>query len=201
VSSSPLVSPGKQLWIADEEAPADYAGRIADGWRRAASGMIELARLCAEADGRLTPAQKRFLVERLPFDRPTFSKLVRVGRDARLRDPSLQALVPPHYTVAYPVSRLTDEELDLAVGEGVIHPGMTRSGLQRWLRARREPRPTTPDDGRPAGDGLLDRLRAAWDAAGGLKTLWAEASPEARERFVYDVLGYRPAATAERAGG
>ena len=100
--------------------------------------MMAVARLCAEADGHLTTAQKSELIEALPFGAPTFSKLLRIGTDTRLYTPDVQRLLPAHYTITYAVTLLTDEELKLAIADKVIHPDMTRTELLSWRSSHRE---------------------------------------------------------------
>ncbi len=86
---------------------------------------------------RLTTAQKRELIQALPFGDPTFSKFAQIGADTRLHAPEVQRLLPPHYTTTYAVTLLTDEELNLAIAEKVIHPDMKRAKLQRWRNSHR----------------------------------------------------------------
>jgi hypothetical protein len=108
--------------IADVSPARRYAARIVNSWRHAADGMMEVARLCSEASERLTVSEKKQLFKRLPFKEPTFSKFVHIGKDARLQRLHAQRLLPPHYTIAYPLTRLTDEQLQTAVKQGVINP-------------------------------------------------------------------------------
>jgi hypothetical protein len=96
--------------------------------------MMEVARLCAEADARLTTAQKSELIEASPFGAATFSKFLRIGTDARLHTADMQRLLPAHYTTTYAITKLTDEELRWAIAEKVIHPDMKRAELQKWHR-------------------------------------------------------------------
>jgi hypothetical protein len=115
-----------------------YNGQIGDGWRRVVQGMMGVARLCAEADARLTTAQKLELIEALPFGAATFSKLLRIGTDTRLHTPGIQRLLPAHYTITYAVTLLTDEELKLAIADKVIHLDMNRAELLSWRSSHRE---------------------------------------------------------------
>src|ERR1043165_4365561 len=99
-----FVSPGKapnglpgQLLLPDE-----YADRIERQWRNVATATFDLALLCAEANESLNAAQKKTLIEQLPFNQPTFSKLAALGSDKRLQREDMRAILPPHYTVNYP---------------------------------------------------------------------------------------------------
>jgi hypothetical protein len=123
--------PGKDepACIADVSPARSYAARIVNSWRHAADGMMEVARLCSEASERLAVSEKKQLIKRLPFKEPTFSKFVRIGKDARLQRLHARRLLPPHYTIAYPLTRLTDEQLQTAVKQGVINPDMKRADL------------------------------------------------------------------------
>jgi hypothetical protein len=174
-----------------------YVARIGDSWRRAAEGMMEVARLCFEASEQLTVSDKRQLIQQLPFEEPAFSKFVQIGKDARLHALHARGLLPPHYTIAYLLTRLTDEQLKTAVSHKVIKPDMTRAELQDWLKAGRGwLQPDRPDirDRRGAGvvaaqdEDAFATLAAAWSAAPDLQTAWTNATDAARERFVREVL-------------
>jgi hypothetical protein len=90
--------PGKDepASIADASPARSYAARIVNSWRHAADGMMEVTRLCCEANERLTVREKKKLIERLPFKEPTFSKFVQIGKDARLQSLHARRLLPPH---------------------------------------------------------------------------------------------------------
>jgi hypothetical protein len=115
----------------------DFARPIEENWYRASSSIFKVAKLCAEAKNTLTKVQLRELIGQLPFERSIFSKLSAIGDNDRLCDPQLRQLLPPHYSIVYEVTKLTDEELDLAVDEGVIHPKATRVELIDWKFAQR----------------------------------------------------------------
>ncbi len=99
---------------------------------------MTIARLCAEASARLTIAEREGLLKQLPFGDSAFSKFVQIGNDHRLNSPEVRRLLPPHYTITYTVTLLTDQELQDAVAEKVIHPDMHRGDLQRWRNSHRE---------------------------------------------------------------
>jgi hypothetical protein len=131
-------SPGKDepACIAEVSPARSYAARIVNSWRHAADGMMQVALLCFEASERLTVSAKKQLIGRLPFKEPTFSKFVQIGKDPRLQKLHARRLLPPHYTIAYPLTRLTDEQLATAIKQRVINPDMKRADLQSWLKAR-----------------------------------------------------------------
>ena len=137
-------SPGKEppACIAEASPVDGYATRIGDGWRRATQGVMDVARVCFEASERLTVSQKKELVQQLPFKEPTFSKLGRIGKDTRLHAPEVERLLPPHYSIVYLLTKLTDDELEAAVKEGVLNPDMKRADLQKWRRGGMCPRST-----------------------------------------------------------
>jgi hypothetical protein len=135
-------SPGKDpdLDLRDGEASsvADYASAISRNWQRGVDAFMNIARLCSEANERLTTAQKRELIQALPFGDTAFSKFVGIGTDTRLHAPDIQRLLPPHYTTIYAVTSLTNEELSLAIADKVLHPDMQRAQLLKWRNSHRE---------------------------------------------------------------
>ena len=128
-------SQGKILDPRDREV-TNYIDHIGASWRRGVQGLMEVARLCAEANARLKAAQKSELIACLPFRQATFSKFAQIGADTRLNAAEIQRLLPPCYTTVYAVTLLKDEELSLAIAEKVLHPDMNRSQLQRWRKSR-----------------------------------------------------------------
>jgi hypothetical protein len=209
--------PGKDepASIADASPARSYAARIVNSWRHAADAMMEVAQLCCEASERLTASEKKQLIKRLPFKEATFSKFVQIGKDARLQKLHARRLLPPHYTIAYPLTRLTDEQLQTAVKQGVINPDMKRADLQGWLKAHRLWRQTSSPTDHPApiveradaevaaaqDEQAFAALEAAWNAAPAFQTAWTSATDPARERFVREVLrvSTAPAAPSSQA--
>jgi hypothetical protein len=59
------LSPGKKHDSAS--SVVHYISQIGETWRRVVQSMMEVARLCAEANARLKAAQKSELIEALPF--------------------------------------------------------------------------------------------------------------------------------------
>ena len=208
--------PGKNepASIADASPARSYAAHIVNIWRHAADGMMEVARLCCEASERLTAIDKKQLIKRLPFKESTFSKFVQIGKDARLQRLHARRLLPPHYTIAYPLTRLTNDQLETAAKQGVINPDMKRADLQGWLKARQlwMANALPADHSAPIVDGpgaevaaakdeqAFAALKTAWNAAVSLQTAWTSATDLARERFVREVLQVRgaPAAPASQ---
>jgi hypothetical protein len=134
------ISPGKDLGTRESEVSSvsTYASAINGHWQRGVDAFMHIARLCAEASARLTTAQKKELIQALPFGDTAFSKFAQIGNDTRLHTPEMQRLLPPHYTTTYAVTLLTDEELKRAIAENVIYPDMKREELQRWRNSHRE---------------------------------------------------------------
>ena len=182
--------PGKNLRAADASLIRTYADRISGGWHHAAEDMMGIAL-----------SAKKELIRQLPFKEAAFSKFVQIGKDAWLHALQAQRLLPPHYTIAYQLTRLTDEDLKSALSEGVINPNMKRADLQNRLKARRlRMQNTSPADSPPIRDrggakvvaakdeGAFAALQAAWSAAPNLQTAWTNATDAARKRFVREVL-------------
>jgi hypothetical protein len=118
-------------------------------------------------------------------------------------------------TIAYPLTRLADEQLETAVKQGVINPDMKRADLQGWLKARQlwMANASPVDHSAP----IVDRrgaevaaaqdeqafaaLETAWNAALAFQTAWTSATDPARERFVREVLRVGPAPAAPPSQG
>jgi hypothetical protein len=127
-------SPGKGLNL----SVANYVSQIGQNWERGVDAFMTIARLCAEASARLTIAERGELLKQLPFGDSAFSKFVQIGNDHRLNTPELRRLLPPHYTITYAITLLTDQELQDAIAAKVIYPDLRRSELQKWRNSHRE---------------------------------------------------------------
>ncbi len=129
-----------QFYLHDGEVSSvsTYASAINDHWQRGVDAFMNIARVCADANARLTTAQKRELIQALPFGDTAFSKFVQIGIDTRLYAPDMQRRLPPYYTTTYAVTLLTDEELKQAIAENVIYPDMKREELERWRREQKK---------------------------------------------------------------
>jgi hypothetical protein len=130
--------PGEILENAEATSVDAYAVNISDAWHRTVDAVMTAAQRCAQADARLTPQQKKELIDKLPFGEETFSKLVRIGSDARLQRPEIQELLPPRYTIIYLITTLGLEEFEEAVQAKVIHAEQTRSGIEKWRAKHRK---------------------------------------------------------------
>ena len=135
----------------DVPSVASFASEIRVNWQRGVDTFMNIARLCADANTRLTDAKKRELMACLPFGEATFSKFAKIGADTRLKSPEIQRLLPPRYTTMYAITFLTDEQLERAIAVKVIHPDLEREELQKWRKSQRGlPGKSGAEDG--AGD-------------------------------------------------
>ena len=139
-TSTGEISHGKnELDLQSGEIPsvACYASEIRVNWQRGVETFMNVARLCADANTRLSEAKKQELMTSLPFGQATFSKFAKFGADTRLT-PEIQRLLPPRYTTMYAVSLLTNEEFDQAIVEKIIHPDLKREELEKWRREQKK---------------------------------------------------------------
>ena len=83
------ISPGK-FDLREVLSVAKYISEISGNWQQGVDAFMNIARLCAEANGQLTTAQKSELTSCLPFGEATFSKFVQIGTDTRLKAPEVQ---------------------------------------------------------------------------------------------------------------
>ena len=87
---SPGKDPDLDLRGREMSPVANYVRDINGNWKRGVDAFLNIARLCAEANGRLTTAQKMELIQGLPFGETAFSKFVQIGSDTRLYTPEIQ---------------------------------------------------------------------------------------------------------------
>ena len=63
----------------------DYAKAINSSWHKTTDSVMETARLCAEAEKKLTTDQKNKLFRDLDFNKATFDKLAKIGSQPQLQ--------------------------------------------------------------------------------------------------------------------
>jgi len=128
------------------KTPNDTAGFVAAisaAWTKSVDCIFDAAILCAEADERLTSIERALLIDGLPFAAPTFSKLVKIGNDQRLRKDDVRGLLPASYSIMYAVAQCSDYQLRRIISEGVLHPAATRAEIEAY-RKKRVPRALLP---------------------------------------------------------
>jgi hypothetical protein len=143
-SQNPLAPLFKECTGAHAEQIIEYVRLITeafaeerDAWHKSLDSIFRQAKYCAEADLKLPDEEKEELIDRLPFDDSRFRKLSRLGRDQRLQNPNVRALLPPHHSTLYELTKLNDKELEEAVATKIIHQEMRRAELTTWLKTRR----------------------------------------------------------------
>ena len=122
--------------MASQVSVSEYARAINASWQKTTDGILETARLCAEADKKLEAKKKKDLIEKLYFSSATFSKLVTIGQTSQLQPPEVKSLLPPNYTIVYQVAKLSADELGTAIEAGIITPKMSRADLNAWVAER-----------------------------------------------------------------
>jgi len=127
----------------------EYADKINVSWRKTTESVLETARLCADANKDLKSKDRARLIKQLAFNAATFSKLVKIGSKYQLQSDPLKSLLPPSYSIVYEVAKLNEGDLQVAMTEGVINPGMTRRDLDAWIGKRKGEGPTASDENPP----------------------------------------------------
>ena len=124
---APEEMPNIGIFTGEKTIVEDFASRIMKCWHRTTEGILELARVCADADQQLAGPAKQALIATLPFDRATFSKLVRIGNDPRLATIALR--LPQSFSTLYELSKFDDIQFAAAIKSGAVHPAVTRSQI------------------------------------------------------------------------
>src|SRR6185312_7821302 len=124
----------------------EYADKINASWRKTTESILETARLCADANKDLKSKDRARLIKQLAFNAATFSKLVKIGSKYQLQQDPVKSLLPPSYSILYEIAKLTEGDLQAAISEGVINPGMTRRDLDAWLGKSRDESSASSDE-------------------------------------------------------
>ena len=127
----------------------EYADKINASWRKTTESILETARLCADANKDLKSKDRARLIKQLAFNAATFSKLVKIGSKYQLQSDPVKSLLPPSYSIVYEVAKLNEGDLQVAITEGVINPGMTRRDLDAWIGKNNPKMDASKDQIRP----------------------------------------------------
>jgi hypothetical protein len=152
-----------------ETAVDEFAGRITTCWHKTSEAILELAHICADADHQLPASAKKALIARLPFNRATFSKLVKIGNDPRLA--TIAPRLPQSFSTLYELSKFDDIQLEAAIKSGAIHTAVTRSEILELAAegSSGESTKTAP------------QTKSSMSA---LKVLWAKVTDADRKEFI-----------------
>jgi hypothetical protein len=168
-----------------------YAVAISKGWQRSVEAILEVSKICADADDRLDLVQRKLLIIRLPFGRTMFCKLAAIGRAATLHNPELAGFLPPSWTILDLARKLTPAEIDNAISKKVLGPNSSRADLQRWMSnpencqyaAGKRGRTDTAAISTAVHEEKFLSLICAWKASPELIELWRWAPDAVRRRF------------------
>lgn len=122
----------------------DHRSNILNAWHKGTDPLLDTGMACFTADSELDPAERRTLVQNLPFNASTFSKFVSIGADKRLYEPAIRDELPPKFTALYLLSQLTEQEFKALVEERLLTCRLRRGDLERWKKERQGPIPTPP---------------------------------------------------------
>jgi hypothetical protein len=115
-----------------------YASEIKVRWQKVLESIFEVADLLVQAkDEKLDSGDWERLKDELPFSDSILKKLLVIGRDPRLRKPSLYKLLPSSYSIIYEIHQLKEDELKLAIKDGQISTRMNRAQFIAWRDAQR----------------------------------------------------------------
>ena len=110
----------------------DRIGRLNASWQKQAPSILNTAKLAGQilADW---PGTQKELVALLAFEKATFNKLCKIGSDERLYKEQLAAILPPHFSLLYALTKLDDTQFAAHLEGGHIHPRVSRKEIQSWL--------------------------------------------------------------------
>ena len=109
-----------------------HADRIMKYWHRSVQGIVNTARAITDAKDKLDDEDFRTLaIEHLPFNKSSISKLIAIGRDARISAiaDSNPSLLPPHWSSLYELQRFNDQAFNDAVHSNSFDETTTRSQI------------------------------------------------------------------------
>jgi hypothetical protein len=111
------------------------ADLAAQGHGKTAYEVLESGQTLAGMEQRLSSEDFQTLCKSTGWHPKVISKLLVIGRDKRLV-PLLPQL-PGSYSAIYPLTTLSDAELNLAVSEGICRPDASSREVLDWIKVKR----------------------------------------------------------------
>jgi len=116
--------------------PAALAADIAaKGQGKTAQEVLDTGQTLVLQEVRLTPEDFQTLCKGTGWHPKVVSKLLVIGRDKRLLP--LTPQLPGSYSAIYPLTTLTDAELNLAVSEEICRPDASSREVLDWIKVKR----------------------------------------------------------------
>lgn len=116
--------------------PAASATELAArGQGKTAAEVIDTGQTLALMEQKLTPGDFQTLCKGTGWHPKVITKLLVIGRDKRLLP--LVPQLPGSYSAIYPLTTLSDAELNLAVSEGTCRPDASSREVIDWIKVKR----------------------------------------------------------------
>ena len=116
--------------------PAALATDLAaKGQGKTAQEVLDTGQTLVLQEVRLTPEDFQTLCKGTGWHPKVVSKLLVIGRDKRLLP--LTPQLPGSYSAIYPLTTLTDAELNLAVSEEICRPDASSREVLDWIKVKR----------------------------------------------------------------
>jgi hypothetical protein len=109
-----------------------FSSEIRAKYQMTVTGLMQVARLCAEADDGLMTPQRRQLIGKLPFSEATFSKYLTIAKELHSLSVERMSMMPASFSTIYDIAKLGVNDRERAFNTGIINPDLTRADLQRW---------------------------------------------------------------------
>lgn len=129
-------------------------------WSQGPANTLDLARLLGRARASLAHGgwTRLWTTERIPFSKRKAEMLVVVGRNLEELDAQSVARLPASWTTLYYLAELGHELVELLIGQGRIHPRLTRAQARALLAEFKPAGEVSPTSGSAARDRRFSRF-------------------------------------------
>ena len=115
-----------------------WAELISAAWRQSAESFITAGQLLAKAKADLPHGDWLDMIDQhLPFRPRTAQMLIAIAEDNRLTNAKHAALLPPHWTTMYELTKLDDEQFDARIEDGTIRADMERKDISQQIKTQK----------------------------------------------------------------
>jgi hypothetical protein len=143
----------------------EWAARITARWQDSVEAILDVGQMLVEAKAQVGHGSWLELVGKLPFSERTAERLMAIGLNPLMQNPTHVSALPPSWGTLYALTRLSPEQFEGGLVAGVIRPDMRRMDVEKLLRAT-APNLVKPSDSWNFSQFVYPRLASNTDQHG-----------------------------------
>jgi hypothetical protein len=140
------------------KSSTEWQQEITESWQQQLTSILRTGALLCDAKANLKHGEwLAMFVDGLPFKARTAQRLMKIAKDTRLTNPAHGPHLPPCWRTLYALTRLSDDQFQLALAKRSIHPEMERADAEFIAKLK-----LSHDGKNPANESVLNEKRKAY---------------------------------------